>query len=55
MPHMILLHLTYHLTDIFIHRPSYRDLSGIAASRCNSAALRIVDLVTVSAEDRLPV
>jgi hypothetical protein len=48
MPHVIILHLTYHLTDIFIHRPTYREESGMSARRCSDAALNIVNLVKVS-------
>lgn len=48
MPHVIILHLTFHLTDIFIHRPTFREDTGMSARRCSEAALNIVNLVTVS-------
>ena len=48
LPHVILLHLTYHLTVIFAHRPSYREISGLSAQKCDVAASEILKLVMVS-------
>ena len=49
LPHVILLHTTYHLTMVFVHRPFYRS-SQIARSRekCDTAASAILQLLEVS-------
>ena len=49
LPHVILLHLTYHLTVIFAHRPSYRGPSRLSARKCDVASSGILKLVMVSA------
>ena len=54
LPHVILLHLTYHLTVIFGHRPSYRGPSGLSARKCDVAASEALKLVMVSVFEYQP-
>ena len=48
LPHLLMLHMLYHLTVIFLHRPSYRKPSTItptAAERCDAAAHSTLQLL----------
>ncbi|WWC62367.1 uncharacterized protein I303_104963 [Kwoniella dejecticola CBS 10117] len=47
LPHILLLHMYYHLTVIFIHRPFYRGHRHESAERCNQSAVSILDLLHV--------
>nr|XP_019012570.1 uncharacterized protein I206_02065 [Kwoniella pini CBS 10737]OCF51351.1 hypothetical protein I206_02065 [Kwoniella pini CBS 10737] len=47
LPHILLLHMYYHLTVIFIHRPFYRGHRPESAERCNQAAISILDLLHI--------
>nr|XP_031861566.1 uncharacterized protein CI109_002792 [Kwoniella shandongensis]KAA5528638.1 hypothetical protein CI109_002792 [Kwoniella shandongensis] len=48
LPHVLLMHMTYHLTTIFLYRPFYRDDINdepSPAERCNRAAKNILNLL----------
>ncbi|WWC88847.1 uncharacterized protein L201_003762 [Kwoniella dendrophila CBS 6074] len=45
LPHILLLHMYYHLATIFVHRPFYRGHRQGSAERCNQGALNILDLL----------
>jgi len=45
LPHILLLHMIYHLMVIFVHRPFYRSSSVSSAGKCDQAALSILQLL----------
>ena len=45
LPHILLLHMIYHLMVIFVHRPFYRSASVSSAGKCDQAALSILQLL----------
>lgn len=52
LPHVLLLHMLYHLVVIYLHRPFYRapsDTVPASADRCNEAADALLRLLTVRA------
>ena len=47
LPHVILLHMTYDLLAIFVHRPFYRSSLPDSSAKCDAAALSIIRLLQV--------
>ncbi|WVW84475.1 hypothetical protein I302_106509 [Kwoniella bestiolae CBS 10118] len=47
LPHILLLHMYYHLSVIFVHRPFYRGHRMGSAARCNTAAVHILELLHI--------
>lgn len=47
LPHILLLHMTYHLLTIFVHRPFYRSSLPNSSEKCDNAALSILHLLQV--------
>ncbi|WWD04681.1 hypothetical protein V865_002752 [Kwoniella europaea PYCC6329] len=47
LPHILLLHMYYHLSVIFVHRPFYRGHRMESAQRCNTAAVHILELLHI--------
>ncbi|KAK8853408.1 hypothetical protein IAR55_004114 [Kwoniella newhampshirensis] len=48
LPHVISMHMTYHLTTIFLYRPFYRDdldVEPSPANKCNLAANSVLSLL----------
>ncbi|KAK4688188.1 hypothetical protein P7C73_g1920, partial [Tremellales sp. Uapishka_1] len=48
LPHVLLLHMVYHVTTIYLFRPYYRshlDITPAPSDRCKSAALAISELL----------
>lgn len=50
LPHALIMHMLYHVTNIYLYRPYYRshlDISPSPAHRCDQAATMTVELLRV--------
>lgn len=53
LPHLLVMHMMYHLTQIYLFRPFYRaelDINPPPAQRCDQAAAMCADLLKVGAD-----
>ena len=53
LPHILLLHLLYHQTCVIVHRQFYRSHHSASATKCDTAAESILDILQVSANTNL--